>query len=75
MAGSADKVAGAFKAGGAHAKAVGAKAYGMATDPAVQAKAKRLYEDGAKIYRAANSPEAKKALRQVAEVLKKIRKK
>jgi len=46
----------------------------IATDPVVQEKARKLAEIGAKAYRVANSPEAKKAYRQVAAFLTKTRK-
>ena len=75
MAGTADKVAGAIKAGGARMKQAAAKVHDLSTDPVVHAKARKLAEHGAKAYRAANSPEAKKAYRQAAAFLKKTRKK
>lgn len=75
MAGRAGKVADAIKVGGATAKQAAAKVHNVATDPVVQEKARKLAETGAKVYRAANSPEAKKAYRQVAAFLKKARKK
>ncbi|QCB96182.1 hypothetical protein E5206_03955 [Arthrobacter sp. PAMC25564] len=75
MAGRADKVAAAIKAGGATAKQAAAKVHDIATDPVVQEKARKLAENGAKAYRAATSPEAKKAYRQVAAFLKKTRRK
>lgn len=74
MAGTGDKVAGAIKAGGATAKQAAAKVHDIATDPVVQEKARKLAEIGAKAYRVANSPEAKKAYRQVAAFLTKTRK-
>jgi hypothetical protein len=57
------------------ATAGGAKLYTLAKDPDTQAKAKKLLEDGKKMYRAATSPEAKEAYRHLAEILKKARKK
>ena len=76
MAGTADKVAGAIiKAGGARVKQAAAKVHDLTTDPVVQAKARKLADIGAKAYRVANSPEAKKAYRQAAAFLKKTRKK
>lgn len=75
MAGTADKVAGAIKSGGATAKQAAAKLHEMATDPVAQEKARKLAEKGAELYRMANSPEAKKAYRQVAAFIKKTRRK
>lgn len=56
-------------------KQAAAKVHDLATDPVVQEKARKLAENGAKAYRAANSPEAKKAYRQAAAFLKKTRRK
>lgn len=64
-----------LKNGGAKAKASGVKLQSLATDPDVQAKARKLVEDGKKVYRAVTSPEAKRAYRQAAEVINKARKK
>lgn len=75
MAGQADKVAAAIRAGGTTAKQAAAKAYDLATDPAMQQKARKLAENGAKIYRAMNTPEAREAYRRAAEILKKTRRK
>ena len=75
MAGKVDKVAGALRAGGAKAKTVGAKAYRLATDPVVQEKTKKLLGNATTAYRAANSPEAKEAYRQAADILRKALKK
>jgi hypothetical protein len=75
VAGTADKVAGAIKAGGAKVKQAAAKVHDLTTDPVVQAKARKLAEDGAKFYRAANSPEARRAYRQAADFFSKTRKK
>lgn len=75
VAGTADNVAGAIKAGGANVKQAAAKAHDLTTDPVVQAKARKLAEDGAKFYRAANSPEAGRACRQAADFFRKARKK
>ncbi|WP_090955866.1 hypothetical protein [Arthrobacter sp. ov118] len=68
-------MADAIKAGGATAKKAAAKVHDVATDPVVQEKARKLAEIGERVYRAANSPEAKKAYRQVTAFLKKSRKK
>jgi len=75
VAGTADKVAGAIKAGGAKVKHAAAKVQEIAADPAVQEKARKLAENGVKFYRAANSPEAKRAYRQAADFIKKTRRK
>lgn len=75
MAGRTVKAAAALKIGGQKVKATAAKAYALARDPEVQAKAGELFEDGKKLYRAAISPEAKEAYRQAAEVINKLRKK
>ena len=75
MAGTTDKVVGALKGGGARVKHAAAKVHEMATDPSVQEKARKLAENGAKLYRAANSPEAKRAYRQASEFMKKTRSK
>jgi hypothetical protein len=75
VAGTADKVADAIKAGGATAKQAAAKVHDVVTDPVVQEKARKLAEIGERVYRTANSPEAKKAYSQVAAFLKKTRKK
>lgn len=75
VAGKADKVAAAMRAGGATAKQLAAKAYDLATDPAVQEKARKLAENGAKAYRGFNSPEAKQAFRRAADILKKTSRK
>ena len=40
----------------------------------MQAKARKLVDDGKKVYRAATSPEAKQAFRQAAEIINKARK-
>lgn len=73
MAGKADKAAALLKNGRAKAKAGGAKLRSLATDPEMQAKAKKLLEDGRRMYRAATSPEAKQAYRHAAEIIKKTR--
>ncbi|HEX9229755.1 MAG TPA: hypothetical protein VF885_24420 [Arthrobacter sp.] len=75
VAGTADKVAGAIKSGGATARQAATKAREMATDPVVQEKARKLAEKGAELYRMANTPEAKKVYRQVAAFVKKTRRK
>lgn len=75
MSGKVDKAAAILKSGGAKAKANGAKLYSLAMDPEMQAKARKLVEDGKKVYRAATSPEAKQAYRQAAKIINKARKK
>lgn len=75
MSGKVGKAAAILKNGGATAKAGGAKLYSLATDPEMQAKARKLLGDGKKVYRAATSPEAKQAYRQAAEFMNKARKK
>jgi hypothetical protein len=75
VAGTADKVADAIKAGSGKVKQAAAKVYDLTTDPVVQAKARRLAENGARFYRAANSPEARRAYRQAADFFSKTRKK
>jgi hypothetical protein len=59
VAGTADKVAGAIKAGGTRMKQAAAKVHDLSTDPVVHAKARKLAENGAKAYRSATSPGAK----------------
>lgn len=71
----ANKAAALLKDTKVKAKANGAKLYSLAKDPAAQAKARKLLADGKKLYLAATSPEAKKAYRQAAEIIKKARKK
>ncbi|MBT2596215.1 hypothetical protein [Arthrobacter sp. ISL-72] len=75
MAEIGNKAAAALKNGGAKAKNGAAKLYAIAKDPAVQARIKGLADDGKKIYTAVTSPEAKRAYRQAAEIIKKTRKK
>ncbi len=75
MAALGNKAAAVLKNGGTKAKANGAKLYALAKDPDVQARIKGLAEDGKKIYEAATSPEAKRAYRQAAEIVRKTRKK
>ena len=75
MAGKGDKAAAFLKDGGAKAKATGAKIYSIAKDPSTQEKAKRLIDQGKKVYQAVTSPEAQRAYRRVAETIKKARKK
>jgi hypothetical protein len=70
-----DKAAAILKNGGIKARASGAKLYSLATDPEMQAKAKKLVDDGKKVYRDSTSPEAKRAYRQAAEIINKARKK
>jgi hypothetical protein len=68
MPGKVDKAAAMLKNGGA-------KLYSIATDPKMQAKTRKLVDDGKRVYRAVTSPEAKQAYRQAAEVINKARKK
>jgi hypothetical protein len=75
MAGKADKAAASMKDGGQKVKVAAAKLYALAKDPEVQAKAVKLLDDGKRMYRAATSPEAKQAYRQVAEIVNRARKK
>lgn len=75
MAKQVGKAAALLKDTKVKAKASGAKLHSLAKDPDTQAKAKKLFEDGKKMYRAATSPEAKRAYRQAAEIIKKARKK
>ncbi len=75
MAGKGDKAAAFLRDGGAKAKATVAKIYSIAKDPATQAKAKKLVDRGRKVYQAVTSPEAQRAYRQAAELIKKARKK
>lgn len=75
MAEKVNKAAALLKDTKLKAKAGGAKLYALAKDPETQAKAKKLLEDGKKMYRAATSPEAKESYRQAAEIIKKARKK
>ncbi|MFJ6079312.1 hypothetical protein ACIQC0_13520 [Pseudarthrobacter sp. NPDC092419] len=75
VAGATDKVADAIKASGVKVKQAAAKMHDLTTDPVVQARARKLAEKGAEAYQLANSPEARKAYRQVAAFLKKTRKK
>jgi hypothetical protein len=75
MAGKADKAAALFKSGGDKAKAAGTKLYSLAKDPEMQAKAAKRLEDGKRMYRAATSPEAKRAYRHAAQFINKARKK
>ncbi|MHA7280491.1 hypothetical protein ACX80H_12130 [Arthrobacter sp. MDT2-2] len=75
MAGRRDKASAFLKNGAGKAKAAGAKAYSIANDPEAQAKAKKVIEGGRKAYQVATSPEAKRAYRQVANAVKKMRKK
>ena len=75
MAAKVDKAAALLNDTKVKAKASGAKLYSLAKDPDTQAKAKKLLEDGKKMYRAATSPETKEAYRQAAGLIKKARKK
>jgi hypothetical protein len=75
MAGKGYKAAALLKKSGTTARSTAAKLYSLAKDPEVQAKAKKLTEDGKRIYQAATSPEAKRAYRQAAGLLTKARKK
>ena len=75
MAENGHKAAALLKNSGTIARTAATKLYALAKDPEVQAKAKELAEDGKRMYRAATSPEAKQAYRQVADLIKKARKK
>ncbi|SCC13597.1 hypothetical protein GA0061083_2848 [Pseudarthrobacter enclensis] len=75
MTGNGEKAFKLLRDSGTKVKASGTKLYSLAKDPAVQAKAKQLAEDGQKLYRLATSPEAKRAYKQAAAVLKKTRRK
>lgn len=75
MAGKVNKAAALLIDTKHKAQAGGAKLYSFAKDPDTQAKAKKLLEDGKKMYRAATSPEAREAYRKTAEIIKKVRKK
>lgn len=75
MAEKADKAAARLKNGGDKARAACAKLYNLAKDPEMQAKAAERLEDVKKMYRAATSPEAKRAYRHAAEFINKARKK
>lgn len=75
MAGKADKAAAFIKDGGQKAKAAATKVYVLAKEPETQAKARKLFADGKKIYRAATSPQAEETYRKVAAVIDKMRKK
>lgn len=68
MTGRGDKAVSLLKNGGA-------KLYSIANDPVVQAKMKKLAQDGQRFYRVATSPEAKHVYRQAAELLRKAQKK
>ena len=75
MAEIGNRASAAMQKGGAKAKARAVKLYALATDPDVQARIKKLADDGKKIYGAATSPEARRAYQQAAEIIKKARKK
>jgi hypothetical protein len=75
MAGKADKAAAFLKNGGDKAKANGARLHSLAMDPEMQAKFKKVVDEGRNLYRAVTSPEAKEAYRHVAEIINKTRKK
>ncbi|MFJ6347812.1 hypothetical protein ACIQLM_20040 [Pseudarthrobacter oxydans] len=75
MTGNGEKAFKLLRDSGAKVKASGTKLYFLAKDPAVQAKAKQLAEDGQKLYRFATSPEAKRAYKKAAAVLNKTRRK
>ena len=75
MSGNAEKAAAMLKNSGAKAKAAGSKLRALATDPEVQAKAKKAAIEGKKIYEVVTSPKAMEFYRQAAEVIKKTRKK
>lgn len=75
MSGNAENTAAMLKNDGAKAKAGGAKMQAIATDPDVQAKVRKIVDEGNKIYRAVTSPEARRAYRHAAKVINKARKK
>jgi hypothetical protein len=75
MAEKGYKAAALLKNSGTMTRTAATKLYALAKDPEVQAKAKQLAEDGKRMYQAATSPEAKQAYRQVADLVKKARKK
>lgn len=75
MAGKGYKSADLLKNSGTMARTTAAKLYSLAKDPEIQAKAKKLAEDGKRMYQAATSPEAKRAYRQTTDLIKKARKK
>ncbi|MDN3937542.1 hypothetical protein QWJ39_14635 [Arthrobacter sp. YD4] len=75
MPGNADRAAAILRNGGARAKAAGSKLHALATDPEVQAKAKKAAEDGKKIYEVVTSPKAMEFYRQAGDLIKKARKK
>lgn len=74
MAEIGKRAAAVIRNGGAKAKTNGAKLYALAKDPDVQARIKGLAEDGKKVYDFATSPEAKRAYRQAAEIIRRARK-
>lgn len=75
MAGKGYKAVDLLKNSGTMARTTATKLYLLAKDPEVQAKAKKLAEDGKRMYQAATSPEAKRAYRQTADFIKKARNK
>lgn len=75
MARKGYKAANLLKNSGTVARTTATKLYSLAKDPEVQAKARKLAEDGRRMYQAATSPEAKRAYRQTADLIKKARKK
>lgn len=75
MSGNAEKAAAMLKNSGAKAQAAGCKLRALATDPEVQAKAKKAAIEGKKIYEVVTSPKAMEFYRRAAEVIKKTRKK
>lgn len=75
MSEKVDKAAANLKNGGAKAKAGGARLVSLAKDPDMQAKARKVIEEGQNLYRAITSPEAKAAYRHVVEIIDKARKK
>ncbi|WP_307037871.1 hypothetical protein [Arthrobacter sp. B3I4] len=64
-----------LKSSGAKAKAAGSKLHAFATDPEVQAKAKKAAEEGKRVYEAVTSPKAMEFYRQAADFIKKTRNK
>lgn len=75
MTGRGDKAAAFLKDSGGKAKAAGSKAYSIVGDPANQAKAMKVIDGGKKAYKVATSPEAQRVYRQVADTVRKARRK
>ncbi|EMY33908.1 hypothetical protein D477_012545 [Arthrobacter crystallopoietes BAB-32] len=74
MAGTEHRAAAFMRDGGAKAKDAGARIFAIAKDPATQEKAKKLVDDGRKVYQALTSPEAKRLYRQAAERIRRVQK-